>query len=381
MLFNSIDFMVFFPIVLSIYFLIPRKLRSVWALAASYFFYMSWNPQYAALIALSTLLTYAGGILVEKCTVMGGSSRNFWKKVVLVSCLAVNLLILGIFKYGNFVLESLDTALGVFGISMSGRRFDLLLPVGISFYTFQALGYIIDVYRGDTAAERNLLRYALFVSFFPQLVAGPIERSGNLLKQIQEMERIPLWNAKRITSGAILMVWGLFLKMVIADRVSVLFHHCSWGCEDYGGYTDGEFLCAVFCSFRQRLLEPLHISLSSWFKDYLYIPLGGSRKGSFRKALNKMIVFSVSGLWHGADWSFMAWGGLHSFYQVFADTTLPYRKKYLDKLQVNQHCFSWKLLQGSVTFVLVDFAWIFFRSDSVRDALYYIKRIFIRPTP
>lgn len=196
MLFNSIDFMVFFPIVLSIYFLIPRKLRSVWMLAASYFFYMSWNPQYAALIALSTLLTYAGGILVEKCTVMEGSSWNFWKKVVLVSCLAVNLLILGIFKYGNFVLESLDTALGVFGISMSGRRFDLLLPVGISFYTFQALGYIIDVYRGDTAAERNLLRYALFVSFFPQLVAGPIERSGNLLKQIQEMERIPLWNAK-----------------------------------------------------------------------------------------------------------------------------------------------------------------------------------------
>lgn len=417
MLFNSIEFMVFFPVVLFIYFIIPRKLRSLWMLVASYYFYMSWNPQYAILIALSTVFTYAGGILVEKCVSMECryTSRNFMRKVILIGCLAVNLAILGIFKYGNFLLDSLDAVVRVFGIEIVSRRFDLLLPVGISFYTFQALGYMIDVYRGDITAERNLLRYALFVSFFPQLVAGPIERSGNLLKQMREMEDIKLWNAKRITSGAILMVWGLFMKMVIADRTAILVDtvfdqyyiygstelcvaaagfalqiYCDFGsysliaigAAKIMGFTLMENFCAPYFAVSVKdFWSRWHISLSSWFKDYLYIPLGGSRKGKLRQAVNKMIVFSVSGLWHGADWSFMAWGGVHGFYQVFADLTSPYRKKCLDQLKVKQECFSWRLLQTAVTFLLVDFAWIFFRADSMMSALYYIKRIFIRPTP
>lgn len=190
-------------------------------LVASYFFYMSWNPQYAILIALSTVLTYISGILMERCNLLKCANSDFRKKVILISCLIVNLAILAIFKYGNFFLESLHAVLQAFGIGMVNRRLDLLLPVGISFYTFQALGYSIDVYRGDIAAEKNLLRYALFVSFFPQLVAGPIERSGNLLRQIREMERMHLWNAKRITSGAILMVWGLFLKMVLSRNDAI----------------------------------------------------------------------------------------------------------------------------------------------------------------
>ncbi len=343
MLFNSIAFMVFFPIVLSIYFIIPRKLRCIWMLVASYFFYMSWNPQYAILIALSTVLTYISGILMDRCNLSKCKKSDLRKKVILISCLIVNLAILAIFKYGNFFLESLHALLQAFGIGMVNRRLDLLLPVGISFYTFQALGYSIDVYRGDIAAEKNLLRYALFVSFFPQLVAGPIERSENLLRQIREMERMHLWNAKRITSGAILMVWGLFLKMVIADRISIpvdtvfnnyyiygstelcfaavgfaLQIYCDFnsysliaiGAAKIMGFTLMENFCAPYFAVSVKdFWRRWHISLSSWFKDYLYIPLGGGRKGKLSQAVNKMIVFSVSGLWHGADWSFIAWGG------------------------------------------------------------------------
>lgn len=418
MQFNSIDFMLFFPIVLAIYFLIPsksEKMRTIWLLIASYYFYMSWNAVYALLIAGSTVVTFFSGILMEKCSAVDSPKGNRNKKIILIVCLFINLAILGVFKYGNFVLESFSNVLQTLHITSISRRFDLLLPVGISFYTFQALGYIIDVYRDEVEVEKNLARYALFVSFFPQLVAGPIERSKNLLSQMRNISQIKLWNAQRVTSGAILMVWGFFMKMVIADRVSLLVDTVF---DNYRMYGSTELIIAaigftiqIYCDFGSYsmiaigaakimgfdLMENFntpyfaqnirdfwsrwHISLSTWFKDYLYIPLGGNRKGRLRQALNIMIVFLVSGLWHGASWSFVVWGGIHGFYQVAADFLRPYRESFQKRFKIKTNCFSWSFLQTMVTFGLVVFAWIFFRANSITDALGYIKRICIRPTP
>lgn len=404
--FNSIHFMMFFPIVLFIYFIIPRKARKIWLLAASYYFYMSWNPKYAILIMASTLLTYSGGILIEKCE---------YGKMILVLCFISNLAILAVFKYGNFMIDTFMRILGQFHISIIEKRFDFLLPVGISFYTFQALGYIIDVYRGDIKAEKNLLQYALFVSFFPQLVAGPIERSKNLLTQIQDISTIKLWDAERVTSGAILMIWGFFMKMVIADRVSILVNTVFDGWFMFGStqlcLAAIGFAIQIYCDFGSysfiavgaskimgvQLMENFdtpyfsvnikdfwsrwHISLSTWFRDYLYIPLGGNRKGNFREYLNKMLTFMVSGLWHGASWHYVVWGAIHGFYQVMEDILSPYCEKITKRLNVNTKCFSWKLLRFAVTFALVDFAWIFFRASSMGGALQYIKRMMLYPTP
>lgn len=414
MQFNSFDFMLFFPVVLVVYFLIPAKGRSIWLLLASYYFYMSWNPKYALLIGFSTIVTYVCGIWIEKWKKAEGigRSRITW---LLVFGIAVNLMILAVFKYGNFALESVDMLLRRLHITTIDRRFDLLLPVGISFYTFQALGYVIDVWRGEIKAEKSIVRYALFVSFFPQLVAGPIERSKNLLGQIQGAAQIKLWNARRITSGAILMVWGFFIKMVIADRVAILVDTVFDNFRTYGSteliLAAVGFSIQIYCDFGSysliaigaakimgfHLMENFntpyfakdirdfwsrwHISLSTWFRDYLYIPLGGNRKGSFRKAVNLMIVFLVSGLWHGANWTFVVWGGIHGFYQVISDVLRPYVEKLQQKLNIKTNCFSWKFLRILTTYAMVVFAWIFFRADSISEALGYLKRILIYPTP
>lgn len=412
MQFNSLEFMIFFPIMLTVYFIIPRKLRELWLLAASYYFYMSWNPRYAVLIGISTLLTYAGGILIEKYRRVRAANIC---SAVLALCLTANLLILAVFKYGGFVLENIARFPGGAWAAEAGRHFDLLLPVGISFYTFQALGYIIDVYRGDVQAERNIVRYALFVSFFPQLVAGPIERSRNLLGELRKAENKNLWNGRRITSGAILMVWGFFMKMVIADRAAILVNHVFDQYQMYGStelcLAAAAFALQIYCDFGSYSLIAMgsarilgislmenfntpyfaetirdfwsrwHISLSSWFRDYLYIPLGGNRKGRLRGEINKILVFLVSGLWHGASWHFVVWGGIHGVYQAVSDLTNSWRESLWRRLKVNRECFSWKLLRVVSTFILVDFAWIFFRADSVTDALRIIKRILFRPTP
>ena len=410
--FNSINFMIFFPVVLALYFVIPKALRQIWLLAASYYFYMSWNARYALLIAASTLITYVSGIAIERYRDSGRTGRRL---TVLFSCLGINLGILLFFKYGNFLIASLDRGLELLHIGSVDQRLYFLLPVGISFYTFQALGYTIDVYRGDVRAETNLIRYALFVSFFPQLVAGPIERSKNLLSQMQNIAEIKLWNARRVTSGTILMIWGFFVKMVIADRAAVLVNTVF---DNYRMYGSTELVLAavffalqIYCDFGSysliaigaakimgfELMENFntpyfacsirdfwsrwHISLSTWFRDYLYIPLGGNRRGRVRKSVNIMIVFLASGLWHGADWSYVVWGGIHGAYQVIGDYLASFREKCIRKLRVNTACFSWKFLQTTVTFILVVFAWIFFRADSIGDALHYIRRIWVRPTP
>ena len=413
MQFNSFDFMIFFPVVLAVYFVIPRRGRQIWLLLASYYFYMSWNAVYALLIGASTVLTFFCGILVERFSEEAGARKK--QKLVLAACIVLNLSILAVFKYGNFAIESVEALLRLLHVSVTESRLNLLLPVGISFYTFQALGYSIDVYRGEIKAEKSLIRYALSVSFFPQLVAGPIERSKNLLSQMERIETVSLWNAKRVTSGAILMVWGFFMKMVIADRAALLADQVF---DHYRMYGRTELIIAVvvfavqiYCDFYSystiatgaakilgfELMENFntpffansirdhwnrwHIALSTWFRDYLYIPLGGNRHGKKRKMLNLMIVFLVSGLWHGASWHYVVWGGLHGFFQVAGELLQPFRARLVEKLRVRTDVFSFRLLQILVTDALVVFSFIFFRSNTVTDAIRYLGRIALRPTP
>lgn len=215
MLFNSLDFFVFFPIVVLVYFIVPRKIRYIWLLVASYYFYMCWNAEYALLIGVSTLITYISGLFLCKL------KKTWLRKLVVAMSFISNLGILVFYKYFDFLLENVNAILSKVDGQLVSNPFDIILPVGISFYTFQALSYTMDVYRGEVEAEKNPLRYALFVSFFPQLVAGPIERSKNLLNQVKKIEEIKLWNYNRVVNGLIQMIWGLFQKMVIADRISI----------------------------------------------------------------------------------------------------------------------------------------------------------------
>jgi len=409
MLFNSIDFLIFFPIVVLVYLIIPKKLRYLWLLISSYYFYMSWNATYALLILLSTLTTWLAGYLVAKI------EKPVGRKVALWSCLGVNLGILFFFKYFDLFLDTLNRGLGILNIALIEKPFDVLLPVGISFYTFQALGYIIDVYKGTIEPEKNVLKYALFVSFFPQLVAGPIERSGNLLRQVKEVDKIKVWDYNNITRGLTLMVWGLFTKMVISDRVALLVDtvfdnmymegtvalvagavgfalqiYC-----DFMGYSTVAIGAARVMGFKlmdnfntpyfamsvSEFWRRWHISLSTWFRDYVYIPLGGNRKGKMRKYVNLMITFGVSGLWHGASWNYVAWGLIHGMYQIIGDITKPWREKLYNITGTKTESFSFKLGKVISTFVLVDFAWIFFRAGSIGIAIEYIKRIFTKWDP
>ena len=405
MLFNSMDFLIFFPVVTAIFFIIPEKLRYLWLLAASYYFYMSWNPKYAVLIALSTVITYTSGILIQKCT------NVRYAKLCVAGSLISNLAILCIFKYINFIFTNITSLLSALGFTVTARRLDLLLPVGISFYTFQALSYTLDVYRREIKAEKNFFKYALFVSFFPQLVAGPIERSKNLLNQINRIEQIPIWNFERIRDGFLLMMWGLFQKLVIADRAAlcvntVMNHYYNYGfleiftaavlfafqiyC-DFGGYTNIARGAAQVMGFRlmNNFKQPYlavtikdfwrrwHISLTSWFTDYLYIPLGGNRKGTLRKYLNIFIVFGISGLWHGASWNFIIWGLLHAVYQIAGDIKNHIAPPLRAKIASDRfHLTVVKTGQIAGTFLLTDFAWIFFVSNSFRSAIYTIRQMY-----
>ena len=409
MLFNSIDFLFFFPLVVMIYFVIPRKLRYLWLLVASYYFYMCWNPKYALLMATSTVITYVSGYLLDRINQSDRADKTKLRKLCVAGSFVSNLLILGVFKYANFLIENISGMLGALGFQTIEYRLDLLLPVGISFYTFQALSYTMDVYYGKIKAEKSLLRYALYVSFFPQLVAGPIERSDNLLPQIQNVEKINVWNFTRIRNGVLLMMWGLFQKLVIADRVAILVNqvydnYTQYGMVelvvatvlfafqiycDFGGYSTIAKGAAevmgfeLMLNFKQPYLavnikefwRRWHISLTSWFTDYLYIPLGGNRKGEFRKYVNIFIVFSVSGLWHGASWNFIAWGVIHAIYQIVGNLRQSITRKVTGKKEM-QISFSKRIRKTIVNFVLVDFAWLFFCAGSFRVAVGIIRQMF-----
>lgn len=402
MVFNSIDFLLFFPIVVMVYFVIPKKVRYIWLLITSYYFYIGWNSKYAFLIALSTIITYFASIMIYFFEIKGAV---FIKKIFLYSSIISNISILLLFKYGNFIIQNLNRMMSVCGMEVIDREFDFLLPVGISFYTFQALSYTIDVYWGKIKPEKNILRYALYVSFFPQLVAGPIERSVNLLPQIQNIENIAVFDYARIKSGILYMMWGLFQKMVIADRASLLVdnvinNYSNYGfieimiamvlfavqiyC-DFGGYTNIAIGAAKVMGFSlmknfnqpylasdvKQFWRRWHISLTSWFTDYVYIPLGGNKMGELRKYINIIVVFMISGLWHGASWNYVAWGGLHAIYQVVGSV----RKKICGQKKSNDESISKRIRNAIGTFILVDFAWIFFVANSMRHALDIIRQM------
>lgn len=408
MLFNSFSYLIFFPIVVLLYFAFPHRVRYIWLLIASYFFYMSWNPKYALLMALSSFVTYLSGLLIGRENTFLDQGDNpqalFRKKFWVFASMAINLSILFLFKYFYFFLDNINRVLAQLNMEMITPAFDIILPVGISFYTFQALSYTMDVYRGEIYVEKNFFRYALFVSFFPQLVAGPIERSKNLLVQINQRH---YFDFQRVKSGLLLMFWGLFLKLVVADRVAILVNTVYQDYQVYHGLVlvlaTFFFGIQVYCDFYSysiiakgsaqvmgfKLMDNFqqpyfarsttefwrrwHISLSTWFRDYLYIPLGGNRKGTARKYLNIMIVFLVSGLWHGANWTFVVWGLLHGSFQVIGQMTRSFRDRVADFLRINRQNKLYFLGQILITYLLVNFAWIFFRAPNLTVALSVIK--------
>lgn len=415
MLFNSLPFLVFFPLTVFFYFIVPCKLRWLWLLFASYFFYMAWNPLYGFLLFTVTFITWIFGVLIG---VAGSHNPRaiLGKKLLLAAGIIFTLFLLFYFKYADFAVTNIAALLALAGITVAVPAFDIVLPVGISFYTFQALGYMVDVYRGDTEAEKNLARHALFISFFPQLLAGPIGRAEKIKAELFAHHR---FNYEDARYGLLLMLWGYFQKMMIADQAAVLVSSV----YDIFYYAAGYqivlatllFAVQVYCDFAAYSLIALgaarvmgirltdnfrqpylavsvkdfwhrwHISLSTWFRDYLYIPLGGSRCSRPKKYRNIMVTFLASGLWHGASLNFLAWGALHGFCLIAGDFSLARRKakvrsKECDifqngKLGSRIH----NVIRILTTFALVSVTWIFFRADGIMAAIHMIRRIFTSP--
>lgn len=408
MSFISVSFLLFFPIVTVVYFALPQNLRWVWLLCSSYFFYMSSNPRYGILLAVSTGITFCSGILIGRAEHLPDAQKSARRKKLWVAVsFLLNLGILIAFKYLNFFDGIYTGIASACGISVSRIQFSLLLPVGISFYTFQALSYTVDVYRGDLKPERNLGKYALFVSFFPQLVAGPIEKSKDLLPQFSEEHR---FDYNRARQGLLLMLWGFFQKMVVADRLAELVNTVYSHPENYRGpevaVASVFFAFQIYCDFAgysniavgaaqvlgfhlttnfnrpyfslsiQEFWRRWHITLGAWFRDYLYIPLGGNRCSRFRHCRNLFLVFAVCGLWHGASFTFVIWGTLHGLYQIFGLLLKPMNRRAAELLKIDPDSRLSRFLKALFTFILVDFAWIFFRANTVADAWTLIGNLF-----
>ncbi len=410
MSFISINYLIFFPAVVLLYYVLPKKVRMYWLLIASYYFYMSWNAKYALLIFASTAVTYLCALGIDHFrTAEEKDAKNptGGKRFFLSLAIVLNLGLLFYFKYIGFTAESINKVLSATGLSLNIPATDVLLPVGISFYIFQALGYTIDVYRGEVRAERNPFRYALFVSFFPQLVAGPIERSKNLLAQLREERSFDAENARK---GLLTMAYGIFMKMVAADSIAAVIDPVFASPGDYSGMMI--LFASILFSFRiyfdfngytqiaigsARVLgisinpnfdtpymglsvgdfwRRWHISLTSWFRDYLYIPLGGNRKGKIRKYINTLIVFLLSGLWHGAAWHFVAWGLINGILLIAEDLLKPLKVKADTGLNIRTDDPFYMWVRRFITFFIVTLTWIFFRAGSLPQAVKLIAAIF-----
>ena len=398
MLFNSLAYIVFLSVVVVAYFLAAPRWRVWLLLAASYFFYMCWAWEYALFLIVQTGISYA-------CAeYLGGEPHRPYRRLCLAAALSASLGMLAYFKYYNFFVDSVSATLRILGFGLTLRHLEILLPVGISFDSFRAVSYMIDAYRGTIPARTRLSHFALYMAFFPLLLAGPIERAGNLLAQF---ERRNSFDITRFVEGGKLIAWGLFKKVVIADRLAFYVDRI-YG--DPGSYSGSTLLLAtyffafqIYCDFSgysdmaigsARLLgydlmqnfnlpyyatsmtdfwRRWHISLSTWFRDYVYIPLGGSRVSAARWSLNIAAVFLLSGLWHGASWTFVTWGGLHAFYYLAEHAwrrgarNLPFLKTLSPRVL--------KPLQIVVVFHLVLFAWVFFRAASVSQAALIVSRI------
>lgn len=399
MLFNSFRFLFFFPAVFLLYWGLPFRFRKYMLLAASWYFYMCWKPEFIILLLLSTAVDYFCGIEIEKRRTSPWRGRAF-----LVLSLTMNLGLLFFFKYFNFFGETLTALCRWISIPFTAPALNIILPVGISFYTFQTLSYTIDVYRGKLNAERDFVTFALFVSFFPQLVAGPIERASNLLPQLKE-ER--LFSYENAAYGLKLMAWGFFKKLVIADRLAALLvdpvfenpANYSGGAFliaaaafaiqiycDFGGYSDIARGCAktmgvdLIVNFKAPYLFSVsisdywkrnHISLSEWFHEYIYITLGGNRKGPWKKALFVTVTFFLSGLWHGAGWTFVVWGLSQALYLNAEALCRCRSSRSVPRSRFASCCAG--LLVRLWTFALCCFSLVFFRANSMGDALYILR--------
>ena len=390
MLFNSLQYAVFLPIVFALYWALPHRYRQPVLLIASYYFYMSWNVKYVVLILFTTAVSYTAAVLLERTDRTG--KRKLLLAATLVACLGV----LFLFKYFNFFMGSLAAAAQRFAIPLHPTTLKLLLPVGISFYTFQTLSYVIDVYRGDVTAEKNFFTYALFVSFFPQLVAGPIERTKNLLPQLKAEHT---FDYDQAMYGLKLMAWGYFKKAFadhLASYIDGIYANISGATRfdliaaaiffsiqiycDFSGYSDiargtakllgidlmENFKSPYFSSGIREFWSRWHISLSTWFRDYVYIPLGGNRCSKLRHYANLLITFLVSGLWHGANWTFVVWGGLHGLGQIAEDAfggRIPAKGKIA------------RMTSIILVFLFCSIAWVFFRAESFETVGQFFRSV------
>lgn len=400
MLFNSFDFALFWVFVTGLYFVIPHKFRWFLLLLASCYFYMAFVPIYILILGFTIVIDYFAGIGLEQ--IKNPKSR----KLFLIASLIANIGVLAVFKYYNFFNENISYLLNSFGLHNPIPFLKILLPIGLSFHTFQAMSYTIEVYRGHQKAERSFGIYALYVMFYPQLVAGPIERPQNILHQFHEKK---YFNYDNLFQGLKFMIIGLFKKVVIADRISVMvdavYNHPTefsgipvllatilFSIQiycDFSGYSDIAIGAAKIMGFElmdnfrvpyysksiSEFWKRWHISLSTWFRDYLYIPLGGNKVAKHKWYFNLFFTFLVSGFWHGANWTFIIWGALHGFYLVFATITSKERIKLQKMVGLANFPKLLGFFQMLITYILVCFAWIFFRAKTTSDAFEIIQRI------
>ncbi|MCL2099671.1 MAG: MBOAT family protein [Oscillospiraceae bacterium] len=401
MLFNSVHFLLFFPIVVITYFLLPHKFRPVFLLAASCYFYMAFIPVYVIILIISGFVDYTGSHLIEKYR-----DNAKLKKLFLLVPIIVDLGLLGYFKYAYFTTGIIN----FFGIRFGMETIvlpQIILPIGISFHTFQGIGYMIDVYKGKIGAEKNPVTYTLFLMFFPQLVAGPIERPSNMIKQFKEKHYLLYENISR---GGRMMLWGMFKKVLIADNLAVFVeavydspqNHGSTAMIlaafffafqiycDFSGYSDiaigaaqimgfklmRNFNMPYFASSMTNFWRKWHISLSTWFRDYVYIPLGGNRVSRPRWCLNQIITFAISGLWHGASFTFIVWGLFHGVLLIIERFTENLKTKISAFVKLGRFDFLKKLLGVGLTFFITCISWVLFRADTFGDAFYILKTMF-----
>ncbi len=403
MLFNSFTFLIFFPVVATIYFVLPHRWRWAWLLGASCYFYMAYIPVYILILYFTVAIDYVAGIMIE-------SAEGRRRKLYLTASIVANVGVLAVFKYFNFLSANARAIAEVFHWPYDLGPLNIILPIGLSFHTFQAMSYTIEVYRRRQAAERHLGIYALYVMFFPQLVAGPIERPQNLLHQFYEEH---FFDYERVTSGIRRMATGLFMKVVIADRlaryVNVVYNDVSsfQGLTliiatvffafqiycDFAGYSlmaigaaevmgfklmnnfDRPYLSRSISEFWSRW----HISLSTWFRDYVYVPLGGNRVTTPRWYYNLFITFLLSGLWHGANWTFVIWGALNGFYLIFSLITAKSRAVLSSAVGLASRPALHASIKVAVTFALTCIAWVFFRANTLPDAMHVLKESLVIP--
>lgn len=401
MLFNSIEYFIFLPVFLVCYFLVRTNYRWLVLLIASYFFYMYSEPKYLFIILFSTIITFIGS---HKIVLSKGHKRKFWLFVVL----SLNIGLLFTFKYFNFLLDFVQIIIPYSNIPSFYMTHNIALPIGISFYTFQAISYCVDAYRNNYIPDRHFGRFALYISFFPKLLAGPIERAQDLIPQFNKTPKV---NLIQVLNGIKRILWGLFKKIVIADKLALIVdavYGAPYGYNgfsmllatylfafqiycDFSGYCDIAIGTAQLFGFRltENFQKPYlaisiadfwkrwHITLMSWFKDYIYIPMGGKKVSFYRWFGNILIVFLLSGLWHGVGLNFIIWGIIHGLFYVSGSITAGTRKYIANKIGLYNHAKFHEIIKIIATFNLVSLGWIFFRADDLSTASYMIKSIFI----